>query len=231
MFRVYPFSHTLSVEMIGDFSLPPSVNEEVNALWGEALKVNPHLFDGPMLTVISIHGPHIRTAQAAYRHLVASRRSADMAKALGLRPLAISGILACPQGIALGLRGDAVAHGGGYWELVPSGLVEPTRDGSPPDLSAQLCRELKEEVGLDQDHVSTSEPIGMIDNTVTGVLDVIIPLSTRLQESQILSAHAIAGTNEYSSLKVVPKANLDSGDRSLLPESRAIIYAWLRTKP
>jgi hypothetical protein len=228
MITTYSVIGTLTLEIAGDLKLPAEIRSEIDALWAATVAQRPNLFDGPILTVVSPPGNHLCLARASYRHLMAARRSPVMAGLLNLRPLAVSGILTCSHGVVLGQRSKDVTQGAEQWELVPSGGLKPSPDGGVPDVRAQILKELEEETGLGPDQVAAGQPIGMIEDTDSGVIDIVIPLSTQSLTSQILAAHETLGSSEYSGLQICPTSRIRSSGLSLLPETKAIIETWIR---
>lgn len=213
----------LTLEVVGDLAPEPAVRAEIDALWAAAIIERPHLFDGPGLSVVSVDGGCLRVVRTSYRYVMAARRSPRLRQLLQMRTLAVSGVLTCPQGVVLGRRGPEVTQGPGSWELVPSGGVEPCRDGSAPDLRNQILKELGEEVGLGPDQVRVGKPLGMVEDTDSGVIDVVTPLSTDLPVARILEAHQTRGSSEYAELAIMAGPRI----RNLLPESKAIMETWL----
>jgi len=212
--------------IVGDLAPAPAIKSEIDALWEAATRQSPDLFDGPVLSVISLSANRLQLARASYRHVVAARSSPRIKELLGLRPLAVSGILTCPQGLVLGRRGHAVSTGAGLWELAPSGGMEYEAGDAKPDFTTQILKELREEIGLAPDLVRVGQPVGMVEVTQSACIDMVIPLATDLSADEILAAHRTLGSAEYGELRIVPAAELH-GWPGLVPESGAIIENWI----
>ena len=107
--------------------LPPAVAETVDAIWAAELAKRPHAFDGPMFSVTRLDGTLITGQWTTYRRFMARRRQPTLAEALGVRPLAVTGVLRCRDGIVLGRRGDGVTQAAGAFELAEdedSGVID-----------------------------------------------------------------------------------------------------------
>jgi len=219
MLKLSPITSGLELQLLGALPIDPADLREIDALWQQALAGRPTLFDGPMLTVREIAPDRLLLAEISYRHVVAAQASAAIRERLGLRGLAVSGILNCPDGLVFGRRGGMVTSGTGRWELVPSGGVTPPK----PDLARQVLLELEEEIGLSAAQVRVAAPVALIEQP--GLLDVALPLSTDLSASEIKSLHRDRGSAEYDELFI---GDLPNGE--LVPESRAIIEAGLAKK-
>jgi len=217
---------TSGATIVGDLTPAPAIRSEIDALWEAAIRQSPDLFDGPVLSAISLTAERLELVRASYRHVVAARRSPRLNEFLRLRPLAVSGILTCPQGVVLGRRGGVVSQNAGLWELAPSGGVEYDAADVEPDFAAQILKELREEIGLAPDHVRIGSSIGMIEVAESACIDMVIPLATDLSAEEIVAVHRALEGAEYSELRIAAPYEL-RGWPELVPESKAIIEKWI----
>lgn len=227
MIRCHPIAGELTVILAGSLSVDPDTDQAVAALWAEAQAAQPQLFDGPILSVETFTETSLIVQRAHYRHVLAARRSPALADRLALRPLAVSGVLSCPDGFVAGRRAVTVTQGGGQWELAPSGGVEAPEDGSPPDPLGNLLREAWEELGLPPESLQAAKPLGLLEYLDSRVIDVVIPLHTALSAAEIQTRHRRDGTGEYSELRIAAAAALRREASAFIPESRAILHEWL----
>jgi 8-oxo-dGTP pyrophosphatase MutT (NUDIX family) len=211
-----PLDGAIELRLGGELAVAPAAAAEIDRLWQAELQARPDLFDGPILTVTALASDRIEAVAASYRHVVAVRRSPALKAVLNLRPLAVSGILSCPQGLVFGQRSVGVTQGGGRWELVPSGGVEP----AAPDLTEALLRELREEIGLQPDQVVPGPPLWLLEDGESGVLDVVMRVATELSAQDIESLHRSHGSAEYGRLSIAPAP---SDAMQLLPETRLLL--------
>lgn len=213
------------MEIVGDLVTTPELDSEISRLWTEAARERPHLFDGPVLSVIEMAENRLKLARASYRHLLAARRSPAVALSLKLRPLAVTGVLSCPQGLVFGCRGSDVTQASHCWELAPSGGVPPPSQGSSPDIAGQILEELEQEVGLKASDVTVLPPAGLIESSESGVIDIVVPLITPLSADRIIERHRERASNEYAALRICPPQDPQLEELPLLAETRAIIAA------
>ena len=132
---------------------PPGAGceREIDLVWeAERARRGDALHDGLIFSVSSISPHRIFGHFVPYRWLVAQRRRPDLAIQLGIRPLAVSGLLRCRDGVIFGARNRDSEQDPGCWELVPSGGVGPATNRPNGTLAPerQVIEELAEEVGL-----------------------------------------------------------------------------------
>ncbi|MFO0832455.1 MAG: hypothetical protein U0637_11540 [Phycisphaerales bacterium] len=137
----------------------PARSQAVEDAWSKLVAGNPRLFDGPLLSVLSL-GPASAehpTNEVTVRRDRFSRLAVQPGVRTGVRILSVTGVLMSTDGagkrhVLLGRRGSGTRIYDGMWELGPSGgLQEP-----PPAVAAldegavfsHLADEVSEEVGL-----------------------------------------------------------------------------------
>ena len=156
--------------------LQPAVERATAAAWRTILAGDPHLFDGPLLSVRSLRVAdrtvHIEAEVVGYRDFVVQRRGfAD----LGVRPLGVTGVTRAGDGVLLGRRSPRATQYPSLWEPVPAGSVEPSRAANV--LEDQLLAELREETGISPDDVGTIAFVGVVDDEADAVVDVCFALT------------------------------------------------------
>jgi len=226
MQKFHVLTGALTVSVAGGLTLSPDQERRIDVLWKEALQSNPAMFDGPILLVRAIDGENLSACRASYRHVVAMRRDPALRQALGgLRPLAVSGILSCPQGLVFGQRSAEVATAQGLWELVPSGGAESE------DLDRQILGELEEEIGLCPPQVRLGPPAGLVTTPV--LVDVILPIETELNADAIFESHARLGSPEYTRLRTLaPEAAATIPKGEMVPATRLLLdHLFLSERP
>jgi hypothetical protein len=195
--------------------LDASLDATVEQLWHQAARRVAEggagtLFNGRVFSADRITQTEITGHITEFRRIVAQMEQPALFAALGLRPLAVCGVLRCTDGVPFGRRHPAAVYQPGMWQLPPAGSVDPraiAADGTV-DLAAQVLCELTEELGITPDHVARPRPLCVVEHPGSHVSDVGIALVTALTGAQVLDAHRTHANTEYDPLIVVPFADL-----------------------
>lgn len=192
---------------------PPAALARVAAIWqAEKARRGDALFDGRLFSIRTLTPGLITGWLAPYSWYVAQRRDKTLAAALDIRPLGVTGIMICDDGIVFGRRGGGVETDAGLWELAPSGGVDGefrTADGAI-DLGAQLLNELVEETGLPATLAeATPRPVALAEDGDSGITDVGLLLRIACGAETVRAAFAPLAGQEYAELAVVPRDALD----------------------
>lgn len=233
MLKTYPIDAGLVVTATTErLPLGPALERRVEGLWRqEQAKRAAPLFNGELLSVVSIAPPRIEACVAEYRCFIAQRGDPSLSAQLRVRPLAVSGLLRCRDGVVFGRRAATSTQDAGRWELVPSGGVDRRAlwpDGSV-DVVGHLVDELHEEIGCAPTAVTSAEPFLLVEDIASGVVDIGIDLALDLDAASVLAAHRAGATNEYDALEVVKVSDLASfvaqADAPLVEVSLALLRA------
>lgn len=213
-------------------ALSAGLQAEVDELWRqEQAQRGGGLFDGQIFSVRDGTPPLLTGGFVPYRQWLAQRRRPDLYEALRLRPLAVSGLLRCADGIVFGRRGGRTTDHPAQWELVPSGGIEPgCVSGQQVDALRQILSEAEEEVGLAEDEVVAMGIFGLIEDLTSHVIDLGIALASRCSAATLRERHRIRGSDEYTALAVVAENDVagyvaSRGD-SLIPASAELLRLW-----
>jgi hypothetical protein len=235
--KTYPIDAGLVVTATTERpSLDPELDRQVEALWWqEQTKRATPLFNGELISVVSLAASRIGARVAEYRCFVAQRGDPTLSVHLNVRPLAVSGLLRCRDGVVFGRRAATNTQDAGHWELVPSGGVDrrALRPDGNVDVIGQLMDELREETGCSPGVISSAEPFLLVEDTTSGVIDIGIDLTLDLDSAAVLAAHHAGATTEYEALRIVPTSDLrefvDHAGSGVVEVSLALLRArgWL----
>jgi 8-oxo-dGTP pyrophosphatase MutT (NUDIX family) len=214
-------------------ALPASVNARVEALWQTARAADPSLFNGSVFSADSIT-PHVITGHfTEFRRLVAQIRDPALHMELGLRPLAVSGVLRCRtaggRGLVFGRRRPGAVYQAGLWQLPPAGSVDETatKPGGIIDLHYALLTELVEELGLPAESVRIGPAIALIEHPDSRVLDLGMLLETDWDGEAVQHAHAARGNDEYTCLRILNETEIEAASacfsENLAPQTRILL--------
>jgi hypothetical protein len=195
--------------------LPPALDAAVEALWRTACtRVAAGgagaLFNGRVFSADRIAADAISGHLTEFRRIVAQMEHPALFEALGLRPLAVCGVVHGADGVVFGRRHAGAVYQADMWQLPPAGSVDShavEADGTVR-LDRQVLDELREELGLPPDAVAAPVPLCAVEHPGSHVCDLGLALRCRLDAAAIRAAHAAHGNGEYPTLRIVPHADL-----------------------
>ena len=201
--RSYPLDPGFGLELVDAFEAPASVLPRVDAIWAaERERRGDRLFNGRVYGLAAYRRDELAIRACEYRFALAARRDPALrVQGLDIRPLAVTGVLTCADGLVLGRRGPNVADDAGVWEPAPAGSL------SKPDPLAQLFEELDEELGLSRSRIVSARACGLVEDAASGVTDIVFRLSTAATGQDIRAAHAGRGSDEYDRVAIVSAAD------------------------
>jgi len=234
MLVAHAFLPDARIELLGDAPpLPPDLDAEVDRLWlAERSRQGGGLFNGHTFSAVVVEPARIAGHRIEYRRLIAQRLCPELFESLRVRPVGVSGLLQCADGIVFGRRARTGVQHPGLWELAPSGGIDT--DSVQPgliDVRRQVLTELTEEVGLKQDQVGVPAPFCLVEDEELRVLDIGFALTApALTAGAILALHQASGSREYGELAVVPRGGLqhffEQIGEQLMPVSRMLLSLY-----
>ena len=189
--------------------LPPALDAEVERLW-QAARAETKLFNGRVFSADLITPRLVCGHWTEFRRIVAQMRCPGLHPLLGVRSLAVNGVIVGPDGVVFGRRPADAVYQPGEWQLPPAGSVDASAAGpeGEVDVLRQFFAELREELGLDAAQVSAPRLLCVVEHPGSHVLDLGIAVTTVLSAAAIRAAHAAGGNREYGALEVVPVADV-----------------------
>lgn len=204
----------------------------VATIWAAELQQRPDLFNGVIFSADSITPELITGHWTEYRRLVAQLRSPDLHAALGVRSLAVTGLLHGPFGVLLGKRERRAIYHAGWWQLPPAGSVDrgAALADHTIDLRRQLLAEAEQELGLSAEHIGASVAICAVEHARTHVVDVGLAAEMTLPLPQIEARHRLSRDAEYQALTMVSlddlAAWLEVVAERLVPSTPVFLQRW-----
>lgn len=187
-------------------ALPPDLEAAVAAIWNAAVARDPRLFNGQVFSADVITPTLVTGHWTEFRRVVAQMRDHALHARLGLRPLAVGGLIVTPDGLVFGRRPAAAVYQPGEWQLPPAGSIDAGAarpDGSVAVLP-HLMTELREELGLPPEAVRDPRLLCMVEHAGSHVLDLGVALRCDWPAARLHATHAQAGNDEYAALRLVP---------------------------
>ena len=190
--------------------LPPEISKIVDALWEESVSHNPRLFDEQIFSFLKYDNYSIEGHFAPYRRLRAVSSNPTLRDEIKLRPLAISGVAKCPDGIIVGKRAASVSSMCGQWEFCPSGGINAEHVSTTGDVDfySLILSELLDEVGIPKDFVKSIGISEGYENISSGLLDLIADMEIDLSSDQVINLHKMNATNEYDEIRVIKEKDI-----------------------
>lgn len=209
----------------------PDIEARVDEIWRREKELRPSdLYNGRLFSVDHCDAKTIVGWISEYRYFLAQQREPSLHAALKIKPLAVTGILSCPDGVLFGRRSDRSEMDAGCWELVPSGGVEDTAVGSTGQVSLErsILIELEEEIGIGASELSAhSKAVALVEDPQSHVTDVGIMLSIASSAALIQRCFAELENREYSELKIVAPAEVRAFRRDWADSLGAVSAALL----
>jgi hypothetical protein len=229
--RVSPLSESLAILATSpETRIPDDLARDVDAAWNEIRRSNPLAEDGRIFSITALSSDRIEGRFVPYRWRAAQVARPDLARRLPVRPLAVSGLLLCSDGVVLGRRARHVGQPG-LWELVPSGGISR----GPPDWRDAIFTELSEEIGLHPRDVASVHPFCLIEDEKDAVVDIGIRIETPLTGAEIVGRHQALPVKEYAEIAASALGEavawLESRAPAVVPTSLALLRFHLSRDP
>lgn len=192
-------------------ALEAGLEAEVDRLWAAAQgRMEGKLFNGRVFSADLITPTLVCGHWTEFRRIVAQMDRNDLHPLLGVRPLAVGGVIVGPDGVVFGRRPARAIYQAGEWQLPPAGSVDAgaARPDGVVDVVGQVLTELEEELGMPAASVRSPRLLGIVEHGGSHVLDLGIALATELGAAEIHALHEAHGNAEYDPLEVVARAGL-----------------------
>jgi 8-oxo-dGTP pyrophosphatase MutT (NUDIX family) len=214
-------------------TIGPDIEARVDEIWQREKELRSHdLYNGRLFSVDHCDAKTIVGWFSEYRYFLAQRREPSLHAALKIKPLAVTGILSCSDGVLFGRRSHRSEMDAGCWELVPSGGVDEAAVGSAGQVSLERCIliELEEETGIRASELSApSRVVALVKDPQSHVTDVGIMLSIASSAAQIQHRFAALENREYSELEIVAPAEVLAFRRNRADSLGSVSAALLDT--
>jgi 8-oxo-dGTP pyrophosphatase MutT (NUDIX family) len=188
-------------------TVAPEVMIRVEEIWQrEKAQRGDRLFNGKLFSIHACTPRAIVGRMSEYRYFLAQRRDPALHAALRIRPLAVTGVLVCRDGIVFGRRGSGSEMDGDLWELAPSGSVDDAAVDPEGNVSLAQCliRELEEETGVCRSKLTAPpEAIALIEDLQSHVVDVALRFEVNCSGADILESFSGLRHREYAALELV----------------------------
>jgi hypothetical protein len=205
----------------------PILVGKIEEIWARERLLRPNLNNGSLLEYQSHTETEIRCAWTQYKYYVAQRLDSEIESALGIAPLAVSGITRVSESVLFGERSRELTQYPGYLELVPSGGIEGDGNRTRPDFLRQILVELTEETGIPETEVQRLSPFVLVHDLRENCWDIGVEID--LLPQSLARVSVFSGNSEYVRIQPVPIKGLDDflekQSPRLVPTSLALLHA------
>ena len=212
-------------------SIPSAICQRIDSLWEEArARRGDEIYNGRIFSVTQHSRARIEGYFTDYKQYLAQRADPALLDVLGIKLLAVSGLVCTADGDVVFARRSATVSGDVLrWELAPSGVFDS--DDLLPDgtLSVGSCvgRELFEELNVPSSSIVSHVPFLLVHHTVTHGYDLGVRVEVTLSSAEVRAAFANRQTDEYLAVEVVPWSKVDDfvsrHSRDLIGVSRLLL--------
>ena len=209
--QIHEVAGTVAIRVVRAMpALSADAEAAVESLWQAAQRrAGGRLFNGRVFSADAIRPDRVEGHWTEFRRVVAQMDRPALFATLGVRPLAVNGLITGADFVVFGRRPDGAIYQPGEWQLPPAGSIDPgAATGDAADPVAQLRAELTEELGMPPDAVQTPRALAIVEHPGSHVCDLGIAVATDWDEAAIRAAHAARGNGEYAALEMVPRAAL-----------------------
>jgi hypothetical protein len=200
MSTILPLYNNFTSQLSDPFIPPETIITQINKIWDEEKsRRGDRLTNGQVYSLLEYQPDCLVIQPAEYRHVLARQRAPELVDlGLVIRPIAVTGVLICSDGLVLGRRGGQVTSEINMWEPAPAGGL------NRPDPEACILEELREELGMESTSTTTPEVCGLVEDQSSSTVDIVFRLQSHMTSEEILTTYRTLGTNEYSELAFVP---------------------------
>lgn len=179
----------------------------IENIWNhEISNQNERLFNGQILNVVSFTEEKMVAEFVDYKFYLAQLRDPNFEPVLGIRTVCVSGITTIVDKVLMGRRSPTVSNFPKFYELVPSGGIDPgSLVTNKIDITKQFEVELWEETGISVTEVKDIRPLGLVydedQKTYDFCAEIVVNYSA-LKEF-------LDPSDEYEDLAWIPKHDIE----------------------
>lgn len=176
-----------------------------NLIWEKEKEINPHIYNNKIICLKSYKNDSMICEEIDYKIFVAQYRDLELRKMINILPLGVAAITLIGDLFIIGKRSTKVFLNPNHYENAPTGSIEnDVIDNDHMDVTAQILKELFEEVGFSKDHVQEIKPIALAKDSQNNYVDLYFKILIDPKFVDLLNK-----TNpEYDSILLLSKNEL-----------------------
>lgn len=182
----------------GDLELSDRVKRLIEDIWErESVIRKGELFNGRLLSFVALENERLLGRFVEYKHYIAQLAEPSLKSILQIEPISISGICIAEGKFLVGKRSEMLTQYPGFYELVPSGGIEPSSvlEGRV-NIAKQYQNELLEETGIEKTLIRQILPFALVHDLRKEAYEICASIKL---EGEVLNISYMEGS-EYSQL-------------------------------
>ena len=204
--RLTPDFTIKAIPFARGFSLSDFEKKLVDRIWIEAQnETAARFYNGQILNFISLEENVLLGEFIDYKFYLAQLRDESLVHSLNIQPIAISGITTTANKVLVGQRSDHVTLYKNFYELVPSGTIDPEcLDGDRVDFKKQFEKEVWEESAISVTDMRETNPFALIYDSNRKAYEICAEISV----NYLVAKDNLSPSEEYQQLEWVPKTEI-----------------------
>lgn len=187
------------------FSLSDLERQKVDQIWHEAQSEIPGLHNGQFLNFVALEKDILLGEFIDYKFYYAQLKDDSLKETLLIQPIAISGITKTADKVLVGQRSDSVTLYKNFYELVPSGGIDPDcLVDDHIDLTGQFEKEFWEETGLSVTEIKEIKPFALIFDPFRNSYEICAEIHVHY----LAAKEEMDPSSEYSKLLWISKSEI-----------------------
>lgn len=156
------------------FLLSDVQKTEIETIWVQEQKNRPKpMYNGKILNFVKFENQEMVGEFIDYKFYLAKLRNPNFLEELKITPICVSGITVAGNKILLGKRTDQVTQYKNFYELVPSGGIDPLALAKEQiEIKRQFEQELWQETGISVTEIKKIEPFMILFDPVNNLYEI-----------------------------------------------------------
>lgn len=185
------------------------------------------LYNGQLLNFLRLEGATLYGEFVDYKFYLAQLREPGLKEVLDLKIVAVSGITTTADKVLFGKRSEQVTQYKNFYELVPSGGIDPEAlVGTKVEISKQFEKELWEETGISTTEIRETKPFALLHDLEHDSYEICAEISV----NYLMAKETLRPTPEYQKLLWVSKGEVQDFIKRHAQEIVPLSLHLLRTR-
>lgn len=206
-YQSFPITSHFAIEILEAPSfaeISDSKKRLIDTIWQkEQKRRGGKLYEGRILSALSKTHEKLTGYFVPYKYFLAQLCDPSLKPDLKIVPVSLSGLTVIGDNLIIAKRADWVAEYPEFYELAPSGGVQPPEEGEAVDLKQQLLGELNDEICIGAKMVKGVKFFALVHDLKADSLEICAEI--KVKPYAILSS-----SPEYQQVMSLPKSEIES---------------------